>query len=118
MARQQLQPRSSDRLGPDWSWAGPAGIKTQLPFEQGFAQRQVSAPPIPLYAQPAVTATKTTLAGQAIYALSVILPTNPDWFSLVVTEARDDLQFELGGCSAARHDKPLGIPKGPKGASN
>jgi len=105
---------SSDRLGPDWSWAGPAGIKTQLPFEQGFAQRQVSAPPIPLYAQPAVTATKTTLAGQAIYALSVILPTNPDWFSLVVTEARDDLQFELGGVRRPVMTNRWGSLKGQK----
>ena len=88
---------SSDRLGPDWSWAGPSGISTQLPFEQAFSQRQVSVPAMPSYPQPSVTAVKTVAAGQATYVLSIALPTNPDWFSLVVTEARDDLQFDLGG---------------------
>ncbi|MBT5051595.1 MAG: hypothetical protein HOM69_00075, partial [Gammaproteobacteria bacterium] len=88
---------SSDRLGPDWSWAGPSGVNTQLPFEHGFMQRQVSVPAMLSFTKPSVTAVKTIAAGQATYALSIALPTNPDWFSLVVTEARDDLQFELGG---------------------
>lgn len=88
---------SSDRLGPDWSWAGPSGVNTQLPFEYGFMQRQVTVPAILSFTKPSVTAVKTIAAGQATYALSIALPTNPDWFSLVVTEARDDLQFELGG---------------------
>ena len=105
---------SSDRLGPDWSWAGPAGIKTQLPFEQGFAQRQVSAPPMPSYTQPSLTAVKTIEAGQATYALSVRLPTNPDWFSLVLTEAHNDLLFELGGVQRPVMTSRWGSLKGQK----
>ena len=105
---------SSDRLGQDWTWTGSAGIKTQMPFEKGFAQRQMSVPPVSSYSQPSVTAVKTTQAGQATYALSVTLPSNPDWFSLVVTEARDDLQFELGGVQRPVITNRWGSLKGQK----
>ena len=105
---------SSDRLGQDWTWTGPAGIKTQMPFEKGFAQRQMSMPPVSSYSQPSVTAVKTTQAGQATYVLSVTLPSNPDWFSLVVTEARDDLQFELGGVQRPVMTNRWGSLKGQK----
>ena len=105
---------SSDRLGPAWSWAGPSGVNTQLPFERGFMQRQVSVAAMPSFIQPSVTAVKTIAAGQATYALSIALPTNPDWFSLVVTEARDDLKFELGGVERPVMTNRWGPLKGQK----
>ena len=105
---------SSDRLGPAWSWAGPSAVNTQLPFERGFMQRQVSVAAMPSFFQPSVTAVRTIAAGQATYALSIALPNNPDWFSLVVTEARDDLKFELGGVERPVMTNRWGPLKGQK----
>ena len=105
---------SSNQLGSDWSWAGPAGLKTQLPFEQAFAQRQLPVTRAPPLTLPSVMAVKTDQDDQTVYDLSVALPSGPNWFSLVFTETRDDLQFELGGVQRAVMTNRWGSLKGKK----